>query len=127
VLYTTTQTHSLGKKAGLVLGLRVRALQVTAEDDYALRGETLKVALKEDKGAGLHPFILSMLFATDLMSWNSCRVALQSPLSERHLRVPSIDSARSLSLVRILERSYRSCFEPLSIRSKELPFPLAAC
>ncbi|KAG0693790.1 pyridoxal phosphate-dependent transferase [Suillus ampliporus] len=58
VLYTTTQTHSLGKKAGLVLGLKVRALEVIAEDDFALRGETLKVALKEDVDAGLHPFIL---------------------------------------------------------------------
>ncbi|KAG1899805.1 pyridoxal phosphate-dependent transferase [Suillus fuscotomentosus] len=44
VLYTTTQTHSLGKKAGL--------------DDFALRGDTLKVALEEDMNAGFHPFIL---------------------------------------------------------------------
>lgn len=62
VLYTTTQTHSLGKKAGLVLGLKVRALEVTAEDDFALRGETLEVALKEDVDAGLHPFVLSMFY-----------------------------------------------------------------
>ncbi|KAG2153412.1 pyridoxal phosphate-dependent transferase [Suillus clintonianus] len=58
VLYTTTQTHSLGKKAGLVLGLKVRALEVTADDDFALRGEALEVALREDVDAGLHPFIL---------------------------------------------------------------------
>ncbi|OJA12592.1 hypothetical protein AZE42_06905 [Rhizopogon vesiculosus] len=58
ILYITTQTHSLGKKAGLVLGLKVRVLQVTAEDEFALRGETLEVALKEDVDAGLHPFIL---------------------------------------------------------------------
>ncbi|KAF9232241.1 pyridoxal phosphate-dependent transferase [Melanogaster broomeanus] len=58
VLYTTTQTHSLGTKAGLVLGLNVRALQVTSEDNYALRGETLQRALAEDALAGLHPFIL---------------------------------------------------------------------
>lgn len=62
VLYTTTQTHSLGKKAGLVLGLKVRALEVTAEDDFALRGETLEVALKEDLDAGLHPFVLSTFY-----------------------------------------------------------------
>ncbi|KAF9240382.1 pyridoxal phosphate-dependent transferase [Melanogaster broomeanus] len=49
VLYTTTQTHSLGKKAGLVLGLNVRALEVTSEDNYALRGETLQRALTEDR------------------------------------------------------------------------------
>ncbi|KAG1818039.1 pyridoxal phosphate-dependent transferase [Suillus subaureus] len=64
VLYTTTQTHSLGKKAGLVLGLKVRALEVTAEDDFALRGETLEVALKEDVDAGLHPFILVATIGT---------------------------------------------------------------
>jgi len=60
VLYTTTQTHSLGKKAGLVLGLNVRALEVAAEDNYALRGATLRRALEEDASAGLYPFILSM-------------------------------------------------------------------
>ncbi|KAG2139188.1 pyridoxal phosphate-dependent transferase [Suillus bovinus] len=58
VIYTTTQTHSLGKKSGLVLGLTVRALDVTAQDNFALRGDTLKVALEEDIKAGLHPFIL---------------------------------------------------------------------
>ncbi|KAG2352272.1 pyridoxal phosphate-dependent transferase [Suillus spraguei] len=58
VLYTTTQTHSLGKKAGLILGLKVRALEVAAQDDFALRGDTLKVALEEDVNAGFHPFIL---------------------------------------------------------------------
>lgn len=62
VLYTTTQTHSLGKKAGLILGLNVRALEVTAEDNYALRGGTLKRALEEDSRAGLYPFILSTRF-----------------------------------------------------------------
>ncbi|KAG1717998.1 pyridoxal phosphate-dependent transferase, partial [Suillus occidentalis] len=58
VLYISSQTHSLGKKAGLILGLKVRTLQVTAQDDFALRGDTLKVALEEDVNAGLHPFIL---------------------------------------------------------------------
>jgi aromatic-L-amino-acid decarboxylase len=62
VLYISSQTHSLGKKAGLVLGLKVRTLQVTAQDDFALRGDTLKAALEEDVSAGLHPFILSMYF-----------------------------------------------------------------
>ncbi|KAJ6593608.1 pyridoxal phosphate-dependent transferase [Mycena capillaripes] len=58
VLYVTTQTHSLGLKAGRVLGLRVRALEVRAEDKYALRGEVLREALAEDKAACRHPFIL---------------------------------------------------------------------
>jgi aromatic-L-amino-acid decarboxylase len=72
VLYTTTQTHSLGKKAGLVLGLKVRTLEVTAEDDFALRGETLDVALKEDVDAGLHPFVLSLFYQWIAYRGNSC-------------------------------------------------------
>lgn len=58
LIYTTTQTHSLGKKTGVVLGLKVRVLGVASEDKFALRGCTLHQALEEDKRAGLHPFIL---------------------------------------------------------------------
>jgi hypothetical protein len=59
VVYTTTQTHSLGAKAALVLGLECRALEVTPEDRFSLRGETLRKALEEDRTRGKHPFILS--------------------------------------------------------------------
>lgn len=59
VIYTTTQTHSLGVKAGLVFGIECRALDVKAEDAYALRGATLKNALEEDQKRGKQPFILS--------------------------------------------------------------------
>lgn len=62
VLYTTTQTHSLGAKAALILGLRCRALDVTAGDEYALRGEVLLRALREDVESGLIPFMLSSVF-----------------------------------------------------------------
>ncbi|KAI0826139.1 pyridoxal phosphate-dependent transferase [Irpex lacteus] len=58
IIYTTTQTHSLGVKAGLVLGLECRALEVTAEDKFALRGNTLKNAIEEDEARGKHPFVL---------------------------------------------------------------------
>lgn len=58
-IYTTTQTHSLGLKAGVILGLTVRALEVTREDHFSLRGETLRAALEEDKKKNLHPFVLS--------------------------------------------------------------------
>ncbi|KAM6495469.1 Pyridoxal phosphate-dependent transferase [Amanita muscaria] len=58
VIYTTTQTHSLGTKAGIVLGLRVRHLQVWPEDRYALRGATLRTALEEDVNLGRKPFFL---------------------------------------------------------------------
>ncbi|KAG6879140.1 hypothetical protein C0992_004957 [Termitomyces sp. T32_za158] len=59
VIYTTSQTHSLGVKAGLVLGLSVRVLAVKAEDNFSLRGETLRLALEEDERQGLKPFVLS--------------------------------------------------------------------
>lgn len=60
IIYTTTQTHSLGVKAGLVLGIQVRALEVTLEDNLGLNGDTLRRALAEDAANGLKPFILSM-------------------------------------------------------------------
>lgn len=59
VIYGTTQTHSLGAKAALVLGVRFRALEVTIEDNFALRGHTLAAALEEDRKNGLHPYVLS--------------------------------------------------------------------
>ncbi|KAL5482501.1 BZZ1 [Sanghuangporus weigelae] len=58
VIYTTTQTHSLGEKAALILGLRARALDVTLENAFSLRGTTLQAALEEDINVGLHPFVL---------------------------------------------------------------------
>jgi hypothetical protein len=102
VLYTTTQTHSLGKKAGLVLGLKVRALEVTAEDDFALRGETLEMALKEDVNAGLHPFILGMLY--QWIAYHRIHVIPFGKLlqSGQHLPALLIGSVRLLMLVRTL-------------------------
>lgn len=59
LIYTTTQTHSLGTKGGLILGIPVRSLQVTAVDNYRLRGETLRRALEEDTASGKRPFFMS--------------------------------------------------------------------
>ncbi|KAI0768182.1 aromatic-L-amino-acid decarboxylase [Trametes elegans] len=58
IIYTTTQTHSLGVKAGLVLGLDVRGIDVKPEDEYGLRGEALRQALAEDLARGRRPFVL---------------------------------------------------------------------
>ncbi|KAH9993713.1 pyridoxal phosphate-dependent transferase [Russula compacta] len=61
VIYVTTQTHSFGKKAGMILGLRVRALDVdinVATDNTGLTGEGLRTAVKEDHARGLYPFVL---------------------------------------------------------------------
>ncbi|KAF9453963.1 hypothetical protein P691DRAFT_526375 [Macrolepiota fuliginosa MF-IS2] len=64
VVYTTTQTHSLGLKAGKVLGINVRAIEVEAADQYALRGHALRRALEEDTAKGKHPFILIATLGT---------------------------------------------------------------
>ncbi|KAH7909776.1 pyridoxal phosphate-dependent transferase [Hygrophoropsis aurantiaca] len=62
VIYTTTQTHSLGKKAGLVLGLAVRALEVEGfgenGEGFGLTGERLSRAIEEDLDMGRRPFVL---------------------------------------------------------------------
>ncbi|PWY97942.1 PLP-dependent transferase [Testicularia cyperi] len=58
VMYGTTQTHTVGAKAALILGLDFRALDVKAEDAYALRGETLRAAMEEDEAQGRVPFML---------------------------------------------------------------------
>ncbi len=59
VIYGTTQTHSLGVKTALILGVTFRALKVDAKNNYSLRGKTLSRALKEDRKAGLHPYMMS--------------------------------------------------------------------
>lgn len=59
LIYFTTATHALGVKTGLILGLKCRALEVKAEDNYSLRGEELSAAIEEDRAVGMHPFVLS--------------------------------------------------------------------
>lgn len=58
VIYGTTQTHSLGAKAALILGLQFRAIETRAEDLWALRGKDLEAALDDDAAKGNVPFIL---------------------------------------------------------------------
>jgi aromatic-L-amino-acid/L-tryptophan decarboxylase len=82
VVYGTTQTHSVGAKAALILGLSFRALEVRREDEFSLRGETLKEALEEDIKAGKAPFILSKRWThfTQLSIFNSCAFSVVATL-----------------------------------------------
>ncbi|TDL17215.1 hypothetical protein BD410DRAFT_794507 [Rickenella mellea] len=64
LFYTTSQTHSVGAKAALILGIKVRSLEVNLSDNFGLRGETLRNALEEDIRAGLHPFIIVATIGT---------------------------------------------------------------
>ena len=57
VMYGTTQTHSIGAKAALILGLDFRALPVSAPD-YSLSAATLASAIAEDTALGRVPFLL---------------------------------------------------------------------
>jgi aromatic-L-amino-acid decarboxylase len=58
VMYGTTQTHSIGVKAAMILGLAFETIEVHAKDDFAMRGEALRKALRRDKERGLVPFMI---------------------------------------------------------------------
>jgi len=58
IMYGTTQTHSIGIKAAMVLGLQFRAIEVEGKDGFGLRGDVLRKALEEDQAKGLVPFML---------------------------------------------------------------------
>lgn len=100
VIYTTTQTHSLGKKAGLVLGLPVRALEVLAVDQYSLRGATLRRALEDDTAAGKHPFALSKFLFLSFSSLTNLHQFQSQRLGRRQVGL-SIISQKSKQLVSI--------------------------
>lgn len=59
VIVATTQTHSLGAKAALILGLKFVAVETTEENGWAVTGEQLEKVLKELKEQGKVPFIFS--------------------------------------------------------------------
>jgi aromatic-L-amino-acid/L-tryptophan decarboxylase len=59
LIYVSSQTHSLGAKAASILGLSLRTLDVSAEDNFSLRGATLRAALEEDEAQGRRPFVIS--------------------------------------------------------------------
>lgn len=58
IIYTTTQTHSLAAKAGLIFGIKVRKIEVNLEHQLSLRGDVLRKTLDKDIRKELHPFIL---------------------------------------------------------------------
>jgi hypothetical protein len=58
VMYGSTQTHSIGAKAALILGHVWRSIPVEKEDNYSLRGNQLRAAIEEDRAIGLIPFFI---------------------------------------------------------------------
>jgi len=59
LIYTTTQTHSVGAKAGIVFGIPVKSIDVSMEDQLSLKGANLRSSLEDDVAKGKHPIILS--------------------------------------------------------------------
>lgn len=58
VIFGTTQTHSVGAKAALILGIEFQAIETREEDGWGLRKEGLTKALENAKRYGKVPFIL---------------------------------------------------------------------
>ncbi|MCO5590158.1 hypothetical protein L7F22_044127 [Adiantum nelumboides] len=58
VIYGSTQTHSIGVKVAMILGLQFRAIEVKENDAFSLKGDALRKALEEDQEKGLVPFML---------------------------------------------------------------------
>jgi aromatic-L-amino-acid decarboxylase len=93
VIYTTSQTHSLGAKAGLVLGLSTRALEVTLDNNFGLRGETLRYALVEDAVAGKKPFILIATVGTTSSGGVDCLSEIHDVVRHHQYLWVHIDAA----------------------------------
>ncbi|SCZ95906.1 BZ3500_MvSof-1268-A1-R1_Chr8-1g09875 [Microbotryum saponariae] len=57
VIVATTQTHSLGAKAALLLGIQFHPVPTKQENDWAIRGTELREALEALEHDGKVPFI----------------------------------------------------------------------
>jgi glutamate/tyrosine decarboxylase-like PLP-dependent enzyme len=65
VMYTSKLAHSCVEKAGMIAMVKIRLLD--HDENYALRGSIVEMAVKDDRSNGLIPFFVS-LFLT-LFSW----------------------------------------------------------
>jgi aromatic-L-amino-acid decarboxylase len=93
IIYMTSQTHSFGRKAAKILGLRIRALNVdvaVATHNTGLTGHGFRTALEEDRARGLHPFIFSKCFSLYVYFVDACQAITQSLLLERPQAAPLI-------------------------------------
>lgn len=99
VIVGTTQTHSLGAKAALILGLTFEAVETKAEDMWALRGSALKETLDRLKGEEKLPFALRESAVASVQS-PADALSPQSLLWDLPRLVPWMRSPRSLLSVR---------------------------
>lgn len=108
VLYVSSQTHSLGMKTVLLLGLQCRILPVKPQDQYALRGQVLLEAFEEDRALDRWPFALSEFVAHVYLANTEASITL----------VATVGTTNSGTVDRLDEigpiGSYLSLIEPLS-------------
>ncbi|XP_030580553.1 histidine decarboxylase-like isoform X1 [Archocentrus centrarchus] len=62
VAYASDQAHSSVEKAGLISLVKIRFLPT--DEEFSLRGDTLKQAIEEDRARGLFPFLLCSTLGT---------------------------------------------------------------
>ncbi|KAK7098977.1 aromatic-L-amino-acid decarboxylase-like isoform X2 [Littorina saxatilis] len=62
VCYSSDQANSSVHRSGLLADVRMRKLQ--SDDNFSLRGETLRKAIEEDKAKGLIPFFICATLGT---------------------------------------------------------------
>ncbi|KAK3551538.1 hypothetical protein QTP70_017337 [Hemibagrus guttatus] len=62
VAYTSNQAHSSVERAGLIGGMRMKKLPTDSK--FAVRGESLRKVIEEDKAAGLIPFFFCATLGT---------------------------------------------------------------
>lgn len=66
IAYCSAQAHSSVERAGMLAGVKMRLLQ--PDENFSLRGETLRAAVQEDRSKGLVPFCVVGTLGTT----NSC-------------------------------------------------------
>ncbi|XP_060611842.2 histidine decarboxylase [Anolis sagrei] len=70
IAYASDQAHSSVEKAGLISLVKMRFLPV--DENFSLRGETLKKAIEEDRSRGLVPiFVCATLGTTGVCAFDS--------------------------------------------------------
>ncbi|XP_053128647.1 histidine decarboxylase isoform X2 [Hemicordylus capensis] len=70
IAYTSDQAHSSVEKAGLISLVKMRFLPV--DEDFSLRGETLRKAIEEDRSHGLVPiFVCATLGTTGICAFDN--------------------------------------------------------
>uniref|UniRef100_A0A8D2LRY4 Histidine decarboxylase n=1 Tax=Varanus komodoensis TaxID=61221 RepID=A0A8D2LRY4_VARKO len=100
IAYASDQAHSSVEKAGLISLVKMRFLPV--DEDFSLRGETLRKAIEEDRSRGLVPiFVCATLGTTGVCAFDN--LSELGPISAivfylQHWQIPLSRRFRALKL-----------------------------